>query len=137
MGADNTPNISTVDFTACTPATSDQRTRQSTGVELPGYAGFSSHNCPRRVYNTGVRLDTRSFSHAPCGPFRQYWFQLLFLRELSNRSHAPRGTDASRVVDFLARPFAEPTLFRSAAAYASATRHRRSPANFGPLADEP
>jgi len=36
-------------------------------------------------------------------------------------------------VDFIARPFAEPMLFRVAAAYEAATRHRRPPEDFGPL----
>lgn len=40
-------------------------------------------------------------------------------------------------VDFLARPFAEPTLFRIAAAYAAATKHRTPPPGFGPVAGEP
>jgi amidase len=36
-------------------------------------------------------------------------------------------------IDFLGRPFAEPTLLRIAAAYENATRHRTVPAGFGPL----
>jgi Asp-tRNA(Asn)/Glu-tRNA(Gln) amidotransferase A subunit family amidase len=36
-------------------------------------------------------------------------------------------------VDFIARPFGEPLLFRIAAAYEAATRHRRPPDGFGPL----
>jgi Asp-tRNA(Asn)/Glu-tRNA(Gln) amidotransferase A subunit family amidase len=40
-------------------------------------------------------------------------------------------------VDFIARPFDEPMLFRIAAAYEAATRHRRPPPDFGPLNDEP
>ncbi|HUK33122.1 MAG TPA: amidase, partial [Vicinamibacterales bacterium] len=36
-------------------------------------------------------------------------------------------------VDFIARPFGEPLLFRIAAAYEAATKHRRSPEDFGPL----
>ena len=36
-------------------------------------------------------------------------------------------------IDFLARPFAEPTLFRIAAAYEAATHHRVPPPGFGPL----
>jgi amidase len=34
-------------------------------------------------------------------------------------------------VDFIARPFGEPVLFRIASAYEAATRHRRPPPNFG------
>jgi Asp-tRNA(Asn)/Glu-tRNA(Gln) amidotransferase A subunit family amidase len=40
-------------------------------------------------------------------------------------------------IDFVARPFAEPTLFKIAAAYEAATHHRRPPSDFGPLKDEP
>ena len=40
-------------------------------------------------------------------------------------------------VDFIARPFDEPTLFRIASAFEAATRHRRPPPDFGPLPDEP
>jgi Asp-tRNA(Asn)/Glu-tRNA(Gln) amidotransferase A subunit family amidase len=36
-------------------------------------------------------------------------------------------------VDFIARPFGEPLLFRIAAAYEAATRNRRPPEGFGPL----
>ena len=36
-------------------------------------------------------------------------------------------------VDFLGRPFAEPTILKIAAAYEQATKLRRPPADFGPL----
>jgi hypothetical protein len=36
-------------------------------------------------------------------------------------------------VDFIARPFGEPLLFRIAAAYEAATKNRRPPDGFGPL----
>jgi amidase len=36
-------------------------------------------------------------------------------------------------IDFIARPFEEPLLFRIGAAYEAATKHRRPPAEFGPL----
>ena len=36
-------------------------------------------------------------------------------------------------VDFIARPFGEPMLFRIAAAYEAATKHRRPPEGFGPM----
>jgi Asp-tRNA(Asn)/Glu-tRNA(Gln) amidotransferase A subunit family amidase len=39
-------------------------------------------------------------------------------------------------VDFIARPFGEPLLFRIAAAYEAATKNRRPPEDFGPLARE-
>ena len=37
-------------------------------------------------------------------------------------------------VDFIARPFGEPLLFRIAAAYEAATKNRRPPEGFGPSA---
>ena len=40
-------------------------------------------------------------------------------------------------VDFIARPFDEPLLFRIASAFEAATRHRRPPPDFGPLPAEP
>jgi Asp-tRNA(Asn)/Glu-tRNA(Gln) amidotransferase A subunit family amidase len=40
-------------------------------------------------------------------------------------------------VDFIARPFDEPLLFRIASAYEASTHHRRPPPDFGPLPDEP
>ena len=39
-------------------------------------------------------------------------------------------------IDFLARPFDEPTLFRIASAYETATRHRTPPLDFAPLTPE-
>jgi Asp-tRNA(Asn)/Glu-tRNA(Gln) amidotransferase A subunit family amidase len=36
-------------------------------------------------------------------------------------------------VDFIARPFGEPLLFRIAAAYEAVTKHRKPPEAFGPL----
>jgi amidase len=40
-------------------------------------------------------------------------------------------------IDFVARPFGEPTLLRIASAYEAATKHRRPPRDFGPLPGEP
>ena len=40
-------------------------------------------------------------------------------------------------VDFLVRPFDEPTLLRIASAYAAATQHRMPPPDFGPVTGEP
>jgi Asp-tRNA(Asn)/Glu-tRNA(Gln) amidotransferase A subunit family amidase len=40
-------------------------------------------------------------------------------------------------VDFVARPFDEPMLFRIASAYEASTKHRRPPPAFGPLPGEP
>ncbi len=40
-------------------------------------------------------------------------------------------------IDFMARPFDEPTLFRIASAYAAASKHRTPSPDFGPLPGEP
>lgn len=40
-------------------------------------------------------------------------------------------------IDFLARPFGEPTLFKIASAFEAATRHRTPPPGFGALPGEP
>jgi len=40
-------------------------------------------------------------------------------------------------MDFLGRAFSEPLLIRIAAAYEAATRHRKPPKDFGPVAGEP
>jgi len=40
-------------------------------------------------------------------------------------------------VDFIARPFDEALLIRIASAFEAATRHRRPPPDFGPVAEEP
>jgi amidase len=40
-------------------------------------------------------------------------------------------------VDFVGRPFDEPLILRIASAYEAATKHRKPPAEFGPLAGEP
>jgi amidase len=39
-------------------------------------------------------------------------------------------------IDFVARPFAEPTLLKIASAYEAATHHRTPPPDFGPLPPE-
>lgn len=40
-------------------------------------------------------------------------------------------------VDFVGRPFDEPTILKIASAYESATKHRKPPSEFGPLKGEP
>jgi amidase len=40
-------------------------------------------------------------------------------------------------INFLARPFGEPTLFKIASAYEAATKHRAPPPGFGPLSGGP
>ncbi len=40
-------------------------------------------------------------------------------------------------IDFLGRPFSEPTLIKIAAAFEAATKHRTVPTGFGPVSGEP
>ena len=49
----------------------------------------------------------------------------------------PKAIGLPVAIDFLGRPFSEPTLIGIAAAYEKATRHRRSPEAFPPLPGEP
>jgi Asp-tRNA(Asn)/Glu-tRNA(Gln) amidotransferase A subunit family amidase len=69
-------------------------------------------------------------------------------RPRTGYTQANQGSQQTRLVgptpavlpvgmDILGRPFDEPTLIRIAAAFEAATRARRPPADFGPLAGEP
>jgi hypothetical protein len=49
----------------------------------------------------------------------------------------PKSVELPVSMDFLGRAFSEPLLIRIAAAYEAATRHRKPPRDFGPLAGEP
>ena len=48
-----------------------------------------------------------------------------------------RTTVGAVTIDFLGRAFSEPLLLKIAAAYEKATRHRKPPKDFGPVAGEP
>lgn len=69
-----------------------------------------------------------------------------FTEQVYDRVVDPNSPDGTRLVgptpaklpigmDFAARPFDEPLLFRLASAYAAATNHRMPPPDFGPLAN--
>ena len=71
-----------------------------------------------------------------------------FTTEVYDRVRDPESADGTRLVgpvvaslpvgiDFLGRPFSEPILLKIASAYEAATRHRKPPAGFGPLPQEP
>jgi amidase len=49
----------------------------------------------------------------------------------------PKPVALPVAIEFLGRPFAEPVLLRIASAYEQATRHRKAPRAFPPLANEP
>jgi Asp-tRNA(Asn)/Glu-tRNA(Gln) amidotransferase A subunit family amidase len=71
----------------------------------------------------------------PAGFTTQVWD-----RERDGKGDTRLVATAARLpvgVDFVARPFEEAVLFRIAAAYEAATKHRRPPPDFGPLPDEP
>jgi hypothetical protein len=54
-----------------------------------------------------------------------------------SRLAGPTPAQLPVAMEFLGRPFAEPQLFEIAAAYERGTRHRRPPAGFGELPNEP
>ena len=51
----------------------------------------------------------------------------------STRLVGPVAAELPVGIDFLARPFGEPTLFRIASAYEARTKHRIPPPDFGPI----
>jgi ABC-type nitrate/sulfonate/bicarbonate transport system substrate-binding protein len=53
-----------------------------------------------------------------------------------SRLEGPKPDQIPMAMEFLARPFDEPTLFEIASAYEAGTKHRRPPKGFGPLKDE-
>ncbi len=67
-----------------------------------------------------------------------------FTTQIYDRVRDPTAPDSTRLagsvparlpvgIDFLARPFGEPTLFQIASAYEARTNHRVPPSDFGPL----
>ena len=67
-----------------------------------------------------------------------------FTAQVYDRVRDETAADSTRIVgpipaelpvgiDFLVRPFGEPTLFRIASAYEARTRHRKPPPDFGPI----
>jgi amidase len=49
----------------------------------------------------------------------------------------PKAVELPVSIDFLGRAFSEPLLIRIAAGYEAATRNRKAPKDFGPVAGEP
>ena len=54
-----------------------------------------------------------------------------------SRLEGPKPDQVPVAMEFLGRQFDEARLFEIASAYEGATRHRRPPKGFGPLAGEP
>jgi amidase len=54
-----------------------------------------------------------------------------------SRLEGPKPVELPVAMEFLARPFDEALLFEITSAYETATKHRRPPKGFGPLAGEP
>ena len=86
--------------------------RRSDG-RMIGQQGFPGHHRAGRLHDERVGSCSR--------------------RATSTRLVGPVAAALPVGVDFIARPFDEPLLFRIASAYEAATKHRRPPADFGPL----
>jgi amidase len=72
----------------------------------------------------------------PAGFTTQIWDRVRDA-DGSSRLTGPGAAALPVGVDFIARPFDEPTLLRIASAFEAATRHRKPPPDFGPLPGEP
>jgi len=110
---------------------------------------YPSGNVPAALIKAPVEPDVHGRSHQAWTELGRMGFPAItvpagFTTVVFDRvrdANAPGGTRLVGPVpaklpvgiDFLALPFAEPTLFKIASAYEAATRHRVSPAEFGPL----
>jgi Asp-tRNA(Asn)/Glu-tRNA(Gln) amidotransferase A subunit family amidase len=113
---------------------------------------YPTGNVPAALIKAPVEPDVNSRSHQAWTLLGQMGFPAItvpagFTTQVFDRvrdTNAPGGTRLVGPVpaklpvgiDFLAMPFGEPMLFRIASAYERATRHRISPAEFGPLEEK-
>ena len=77
----------------------------------------------------------------PAGFTTEVWDRVRDAQAGRNDNAVPRlvGPIPAKLpvgIDFMARPFDEPLLFRIASAYEAATKHRAPPPDFGPLPEE-
>src|SRR5258705_13287616 len=74
------------------------------------------------------RHESGGCSRAPCKKLTFRWEYFC-----GTRLVGPTPAKLPVGIDFAARPFDEPTLFKIASAYERATKHRMPPPEFGPL----
>jgi amidase len=77
----------------------------------------------------------------PAG-FAKQVYDRAVVRDADGSKHAgeflpPKAVELPVSIDFLGRAFTEPLLIRIAAGYEAATRNRKPPKDFGPVAGEP
>ena len=111
---------------------------------------YPTGNVPPAVIKAPVEPDVNGRSHQAWTLLGTMGFPAMtvpagFTSAVFDRVREPGAPGGTRLlgpvpaklpvgIDFLAMPFGEPTLFKIASAYEAATRHRTSPAEFGPLA---
>jgi len=58
---------------------------------------------------------------------------MVYDRDANGNLLPPKPAKLPVGIDFLGKPFSEPTLFKIASAYEAATHHRVPPPDFGPI----
>src|SRR5882762_4843772 len=110
-----------------------------------------SGNIPAYILGAPIEPPLAGRTNSVWGLLGQHGFPTLsvpagFTTHVFDRVQDATARDGTRLVGpvpaklplgvmFLARPFAEPTLFRIASAYEAATKHRIPPPDFGPVAE--
>ncbi len=110
---------------------------------------YPTGNIPPAIIKAPVEPDVNDRSHQAWTLLGQQGFPAItvpagFTTYVYDRVRDPSAPGGSHLVgpvpaelpvgiDFLGRPFDEPTILKIASAYEAATNHRRPPAEFGPL----